>query len=119
MHSIETLIDELFIEPYGLDDCMEISRLLNSTFDLKKADFGKSKEELKQTKIANIHVSHEGMYIGHYRLHSENALEVLEYFKTHDKNKKEDLDNKIVSFFKSYEWETWSYKNAEHEGAEF
>jgi len=132
-NEIEKLIDALFLEPYGLDDCMEIMRMTYQAFDFKgyletqksrdsdgeyeKAEdesslIGKLKERLKSKKILDIYVSYKGEYKGHYRLHSEKAISVLQILSA-SKEKSAYLENKITGFFKSFEWETWAWKYAE------
>jgi len=140
-NEIKISVDNLFSEPYGLDDCMNLARILNNNkIDLKK-DFKfkkfeideesdkKPKEELLyysekigNEEILSFHISNDREYIGHYRFHSKNSLNILENLIKNPSIRQEFkncLENKIVSFFKSYEWETWSYRNAEAEGAEF
>jgi len=140
-NEIKSSLDKLFSEPYGLDDCMNLAKILNNNkIDLKR-DFKFRKfeideesdkepeeellyysEKIGNEEILSFHISNEREYIGHYRFHSKNALNILENLI---KNPiimgefKNYLENKIISFFKSYEWETWSYKNAEAEGASF
>jgi hypothetical protein len=117
LETIEKLIDTLFSEPYGLDDCMDIGKILDNKMLILGKDvyLGKAREELKQTGSININASHEGVYVAHYRLHSETAINVLNFFINNpaEIKKKEYLENKIISFFKSYEWETWAWKYVE------
>jgi hypothetical protein len=113
---IETLIDGLFSEPYGLDDCMELGRILNNPFLTLEKDINVGKrgegeyedeskrmlKKLKTDKILNLYVSHETkheqppLYINHYRLHSETAINTLDYFikKVQEIHKKEELEKK-------------------------
>jgi len=143
--AIESLINALFIEPVGLDDCLDIGKILtNSNIDLEKdIDIynevidketnkavidAETKEPVKIVKrirdneSLNLYVSHEREilgakhkikdYLGHYRIHSNTAIDVLDYFikNSAEKTKVEYLENKIVNFFNSFEWEIWAWK---------
>lgn len=129
-------LDNLFNEPYGIDDSMEILRLLyNPAFDFKKSlRFPEKKEKTEQKEIEkewefikklreqinaegifNIHLSVNELYKGHYKIHSEKAFDVLYSLSLSDsgKLKRKYLETKVVDFFRSYEWETWAWKYAE------
>jgi len=107
------VIDKHFSGLYGLDDSMEIMRALyNKSFDPKSIDYNDAKEKLNSGKVFNIYVSNKGNYSGHYRLHSEKAINLLLALLTDEKSKKY-LEDKIINFFNSFEWETWSYRYAE------
>jgi hypothetical protein len=143
--SIEKLIDSLFLEPYGLDDCMELGRILNNKgIDLKEdvdiydtitdektKKAKKVKKTINKSEALDISVSHEIVfdkikingkeykrrdYVCSYRLHSNTAISILDFFinNARERSRKEYLENKIISFFKSYEWETWAWKYAEN-----
>jgi len=130
-NGIEKLIDSLFLEPYGIDDCMELGRILNNKgIDLKEDvdiydtitdEKTKKSEKVKKTigekESLNLYVSYKGDYTAHYRLHSNTAIAILDCFikNAEERGKKEYLENKLVSFFKSYEWETWAWKYADAE----
>jgi len=137
--TIEKLVDSLFLEPYGLDDCMELGRILNNNglelkddieiYDIitdeetKKAK--KVKKTIKRGEVLDISASHEIIfdkikingkeykrrdYVCNYKVHSNIAVDILDFFikNTRELRKKEYLENKVISFFRSYEWETWA-----------
>jgi len=99
------LLDNLFSEPYGLDDSFELLRMQHDK-NPKERHFN------ERAKIYNFYTK-EGK---HYKLHSDTALIFTDSMHS---EAREYLESKIISFMKSYEWETWAYKHAESEGARF
>ena len=84
--------------------------------DKKTKKTEKAKKRIGKKESLNLHVSYKGDYTTNYRLHSNTAIDILDFFikNARERGKKEYLENKIINFFKSYEWETWAWKYAEN-----
>ena len=119
----ESLVNEVFC-PYAIDDSMEaikvlynyeiISKLEN---ELKEVDIAHARAVLKKKSI--VKEDNKKFKLYNHSFYSDTAISLIEWYVkalTPERDKiNKILEEKLVKFFKSYEWETWGLKYIEAE----
>jgi len=105
MAYIVNLLDDLFSEPYGIDDSLELLKMQH--------DWNKKERVFNDRSRMHSFYTKDGK---HYQLHSDTMLAFADSLPADAKNY---LESKVISFIQSREWETSCYRHAESEGAKF
>ena len=118
--NFESSIDEMF--PYIFEDAVSLWNLIYERPDKKKIEQSVPKKDENGKEISFLESALREFKKGRfeiktlksYKFYSAAAAEAIDYiFIQNGRFEKSYLEDKIVNFFKSYEWETWAWKYAE------